>query len=324
MRKLSSALGASATLPKVDARVVVRASAEQYTLDFRAHKDGAASRRRLRVDSCEAVTEASALLLLLMLDPILADQLGAAAIMPDSDDIDQGPQEVGATGIDEAPEQKNPTSGSSELPPKAEPTAAQEGAQTAIPAGESRTREVSLVNSERWVDGGWLGVGPTMMTAMTPNPAWGVAGQAGFTLGRVRVAAAVSYLAAADAAIAGVEGARLRSSMARAGLRVEPEFVAGRWRFGPAVGVSVEYVAARSINITRSEGGATQWLSVQGGAWSTWTIAEGWGLSAQVGASLPLERPRYNIDGISEPVHRPSALGLETFLGAYWAWGSRL
>ncbi len=312
LEKLSTALGDSEPLPEIAARVVVKGEPERYILDFRATKDGVESRRRLLVDTCEAATEAGALLLLLTLDPLLADRLGASEIVEQKETEGPPPEPEDKT----APE---PTPAEDVKAPESEPTAA----QTPPSPSESRAVDVPLVEGGDWVRGGWIGAGPTLITGMTPSAAYGGTLRGGFELGRLQVAVAGAYLVAPEAPIPAIEGAGVRSTMARASVRGEPRFGTGWWHFGPAVGLSLEYVAATSVDITSSGAGATQWLSGQVGVWSTAMISESWGLRLDAGATFPFERPRYRIVGVQEPVHRPAWVGVEAFVGAFWAWGSQ-
>src|SRR5690606_7343759 len=97
-------MGDRPSAAEVSAQVHVTTRGQEYRLEYRADRDGTQSRRVLTLDSCEAVTEASALLLLLTIDPILADTMGATQLVDGAEaEVQPAPSDV-APAEDSRPE----------------------------------------------------------------------------------------------------------------------------------------------------------------------------------------------------------------------------
>jgi hypothetical protein len=298
----------------VAARVTVTGEGSRYHLDFEAESDGVKSRRRLVVDSCEAVTEAAALLLLLTMDPILARALGVEEPTSTPDDAtlpsEPPPDEPSAEPVEKAtPAKASPVSNvTSEVDSVDEPN--RRNPPPRIAGGDSGWR-------------GWVGVGPEFVQGMTPAAALGPAVSAGLGYGVLRLSGSAGWHRAWTANLEGLEDGSVEAELVRAGAGVGVQFGTSGVQLGPVVGVGFERVTARTFGISAPGEGSTSWPTLRGGVGLNALISTPWSLSAEVGALLPLSRPSFLVEGEPRAAHQPAKVGAEVLVAISWAWGSQ-
>jgi hypothetical protein len=308
---LREALGANVDgLPSVNAVIDVTPSGSNYVLSFRAQKGAVESRRALVLDSCEAAREVSVLLLLLAVDPILAESLGASRVVEQA----QAPAPPPAPVAEATPTQP----GTVRLTPAAAPT------PRLTRRAPSRPRAPAHDGHERgWVDGGWFALGGLLVSSVTPAAGFGVALEGGVRRAPFRVGASGGWARSLAATVDEVPGASLSASLLRAHLMASWELGPRDLRFGPVITLGVERVDAEVRGISAPTSGSTPLLSATAGGWLNLVVSRGWGLTARASALIPLEQPRFRVAGLREALHQPGPVGADVVLGVSWAWGSQ-
>ncbi|MGE5784778.1 MAG: hypothetical protein ACM3ZE_09305 [Myxococcales bacterium] len=308
MRRVREALGsATNNLPPVRATISIRASDSNYLVRFQARKGEVESRRTLVVDGCEAATEASTLLLLLTLDPVLAESLGANRVMANSENADPTPQ---------ADANVPPAQPVSEPLPVSTPHK---------PFAIEPQRSPATIASPglRWDLGAWAAFGGAMVSHVTPAVGLGVALEGGVRVGRLRIGMRSGWIQSLSAPVDELAGASVRAKMLRAHLTTGFELGSRAIRFGPAFDIGVDYVTAEVEGVSVSRPGSTPLISAAAGVWTNVVITGSYGLVARFGALFPLERPRFQVVSLQHPVHQPGPVGLDGFIGLFYVWGSQ-
>jgi hypothetical protein len=142
----------------------VLAKGSGYVLEYRAQKGTVESRRTLVLDSCEAAREAAVLLLLLTLDPILAESLGASRVVEQAEA--PGPPSVPTAEV---------------TPTPLGPVNSAASAGTTRPAkGTTHPSRAPLKEAagRGWVPGGWLAMGGSLVSSLTARAKNGLADEA--------------------------------------------------------------------------------------------------------------------------------------------------
>lgn len=324
LHKLRGALGKDAdSVGALDARVVVHTEGAQVILDYEARKGQNESRRTLTLDSCEIASEAAALLLLLTLDPLLAESMGAEQavqqIVQPAPPVTEPP--VPATEPP-APATEPPATATVEPTPARTTTNPSAVEPTPAPArpSEAESEQPSVVP---WLQGGWLGVGGGAVTALGPTTALGVGLEGGVRLHGVRLGARGAWQTSSRQPLDNPVGADVRASLLRAHLIAGLEFGRPVLRIGPWVGVGWERLSAEVRGITDSTPGSTTLLAASAGAWSEVRITRDWGLCLRAGLLLPLEHPAFQVAGVEGDVIKPGRMGVDLFLGILWAFSSQ-
>ncbi|HEX2730857.1 MAG TPA: hypothetical protein VHM70_04600 [Polyangiaceae bacterium] len=301
-------------MPALTARIVVSAAGDRYTLALDATRDGQKVTRTLQLDSCPAVTEASALLLLLALDPALGHQLGA----PEDDGI--------ASSMPE---------NTSERPPENTETQARakEPTPEAAPSSSSEAKPKGIAEDERppsapqkpagWDVAGQLSLGARAVHGVAPDWAIGPVLSAGLWFGGFGALGSASWNHGWESPLPGVQGASIRSDL----LHVD---LAGAYRFGtrevsaaPFLGLGTDLMSANVVGVTRPGGAHTEWASLRGGLLLNLLISGPWALDAELGLVRPLKRPAFSVAGVTGVAHQAEPFGVEAGLGISWRWGSQ-
>jgi hypothetical protein len=323
--KLEKALEGQVRDPiELSASVDVTKDGDVFRLEFEATRDSHRSRRTLLLDSCEAVTEASALLLLLTIDPVLADTIGATELVEST--------EAGTSGEPAAEPDPRPEPDSD---PRPEPdsdsdsdsdsdlqTSPERPSQRQDPKTESES-DATLTAPDSAVRGAWIALGPTASMGLAASTAFGVGAEGGVSTRTLAFSGGVSWLSALDADIPGVDGARVESTQLRALARAALVFGPAAARYGPYLGLSLDRVSADSRGVSAPGGGGTQWFSLLAGVSLDTKISGGWALALRGGIAIPTERPSFTVSQVRTVAHRPSVVAGEAFLGVLWGWGSQ-
>jgi hypothetical protein len=324
--KLREALGnGAAPVVETRAEVSIRPASKGVVLSYRALQGEVESRRTLALDSCAVASDAAALLLLLTLDPLLAESLGAAIAV---ESVAQVPEELPSRAEPPPATQSKPRPQPvpQERPPavpQTKPPIANSAQSERPPRDAREPRSPPPPAQAPWLSGGWLAVGGSALTAVTPRVAFGVGVEGGVRVGLVRVGARGGFDRALTRAFANPEGALVRASVLRAHLLAALDFGSPAFRFGPWVSLGWEHLSAEVTGISAPQPGATTLFASAAGGEIELTIERGWGFMARAGVLVPLERPRFRVAGIEELVHEPGPLGADLFFGVFWSWGSQ-
>lgn len=321
LQKLRTALGKDAdNVGAIDAAVHVRTEGAQVILDYQARKGEVSSRRTLTLDSCEIASEAAALLLLLTLDPLLAESLGAEQAVQQIVQPASAPEPTPEPPAPPAPAPPAEPPRTEAPPNKAPPNKEPSPAAVVTPADRE-----SLPRNEDtpWLQGGWLGVGGGAVTALGPSSALGVGLEGGVRLHGVRLGARGAWHTSSWQPLETPAGADVRASLLRAHLIAGLEFGRPMLRIGPWVGVGWERLSAQVRGITDPAPGSTALLAASGGVWSEVRITRDWGLCLRAGLLLPLEHPAFQVAGVQGDVIKPGRMGVDLFFGILWAFSSQ-
>jgi hypothetical protein len=312
--------------PPLVARVNVRAVGAAFKLVYEAQVAGSRSHRTLTLDTCEAVTEAAALLLLLTLDPSAAATLDVSNGAPPSSGPSNEPPSVG-TRVTTAPLTPVPTP---EQASSARASASRKSAVSTVnQINAVQKRAASDPNESRaaaaggWQPSGWLLLAGAALSELGPSVALGGTLEAGIAVGGLRLGAGLGYLRATDVALAEPEGARLRVDLLRLRGLGTYLFETGEFRYGPWLSLGAERVAARVDGIREPRPGHTTFASAALGAAVNLRLSERWEAGARLGAVVPWKRPEFRVIGIPGVLHRPGPVGLDAAVGILWAWGSQ-
>lgn len=310
LTKLRRALGGSSDpLPVAHASIVVAGETPHLVLTYRAQRGEVESRRTLVLDSCDAATEASVLLLLLTLDPVLAETLGASQV------VEQAGAPEPAREPEPEPTPVPPASAESPPAPRPEPAKPAVTTEAANPPAQAEEQPP--------IESGWLAAGGYFVSGIAPRVGFGAALEGGVRWGPLRLGLGGGWIRSMNAALDEIPDAELSATLLRAHLTAGLEFGPRVFRFGPAVALGVEYLEIEPRGVSAGRSGATPLLSASGGAWGSLAVSEDWGVLIRGNALVPLERPRFWVGGLHSPVHRPAAVGADVFLGFFWALGSQ-
>ncbi len=289
----------------LSAQIVVHSTDVGFTIQYDGFRDGVASKRELVVADCQAAVEASALLLLLTLDPVL----GVEALPAET----VAPEEPAAAVETDVPDVASPPRGSERAGGKS----GSPMRRRARDAGEPLTdRTAPRFEAPRGFLGGDL------VTALAPGVARGIRLGLGTAVSGIRGELAAAYAWVPKQSVSQVNDAWLVSHLYRLHFRLSYPLAVGRVRLAPLLGAGVEHLRARVDGITNPVSGASTWLTGVGGAELDVRIWGGLSWRLQAGVVVSLQRPRFIVRGL-DPVHQPGPLGLEANAGLVWAWEPR-
>lgn len=307
MGKLRAALGSTSEgLPAANVTVVVTPRDARYLLSYRARRADVVSQRSLVVDGCEAASEVAALLMILTLDPVLAESLGAAQVV----------EQVATPAAAPEPAPAAAPPAPTEPPPAAAPESTPPAPPPPPPLAPRPARRP-------WLDGAWLALGGARLTAVTPSAGYGFSMEGGVRRAPLRLSASGGWARSLDVDIEGVPGARLRATVLRAHVTAALEIGPRPLRFGPSADLGVEVLTADPRGISAGHSGSTPLVSAALGGWASLAISRHWGLLGRAKVLLPLERPRFWVGGLEAPVFQPERVGSDLSLGVFFAWGSQ-
>jgi hypothetical protein len=298
------------------AAVVVRLVDGGLKLTYEATTDGAPSRRDLVVTDCAAAVEASALLLMLTLDPMAAAR--AAALPAEVDAAAPAEPETPATGQSEAGPLPAP-------PPKLAPPPkpVQPSPTVDVEAADADVVQPPSLSSPFDLGDTWVGVAGELVTGLAPNAGRGLRLDVGTTVSGVRVGVWGSYDWVSPRVIAQAPFASIESRLYRLRVWAGPSFRAGAVQFGPLLAFGAEHLRAEVVGISDPAPGAMTWLSGAVGGHFDVHLTRSLALRAQAAAVFSLERRSFTVRGIPDPVHQPRALGVEGAGGLLWVWGAQ-
>ncbi len=288
----------------LSAQIAVHPTDGGFTIHYDGFRHGVASKRELVVADCQAAVEASALLLLFTLDPVL--------------DVQMLPEETVASE-ESAPEVDT------DVPDVASPPQAERAGPKPAPAMGPRARDADVPLADRTaprLEAPMVFLGGDLVTALAPGVARGVRLGLGSAVSGIRGEIAAAYAWVPEQSVPEVNDARLVSHLYRLHLRLSYPLVAGTVRLAPLLGAGVEHLWARVDGITNPVSGASTWLTGVGGAELDVRVWGALSWRLQAGVVVSLQRPRFIVKGLG-PVHQPDPLGLEASTGLVWAWEPR-
>lgn len=303
--------GSDRAYEAVRATVAVRETRAGLRVNYDATRSGHSSKRELVVTDCAAAVEASALLLVLTLDPVLASSATVDGLATGPVDAEPAPS----------------------VEPAPEPTPASKPEPKVVAAPKSRLPEPRPIEdapdalpSPSIVEGGWLGLGGELVTGVSPTVGRGLRLDLGTTAFGARFGIWGAYNWVSDHAVPELgPAANLRSQLMRLRAWGGPVFAAGITRFGPVLSLGVEHLRANVVGIARPAPGHSTWLSASAGGHLDVHFSSAVALRLQAAALLSLERPTFSVRRGPEVVlvYQPSPIGLEASGGLVWVWGSQ-
>jgi hypothetical protein len=286
--------------------VVSREKGAGWRLRLDMSHDGSARVRTLQGDSCEAVTNAGALVLAFAIDPQAAG-LHAPSMQADV----PAPTE---RRVEAAFAESRPSEPPSPEPPSREPGETASASPLAAPhppAIESIERAPlpRAARARNWSLRMLVGVDAGAL----PQPTgWaGLAVRRAF--GPFSIELGASYFAPRRRELSGPNG--LRGGDFDLGLLALGgcyAFASGALEFGPCAGGEAGTVRASGFGVGNPGDGKGLWLAGTGVMAARWRVAPWLGVAAQAGFAFPLARPVYYLDNVG-PVYRSDAV---TFRGS--------
>lgn len=295
-REFRDLLGDRDEIDPVDARVTVTPRGDGYLLDFQATYRGAKSQRQLGLLDCRGAPEATAVLLLLTVDPLRAAEL-------DEPIVDAPPPATTPSESTVAPpEPAKPSQASASIPPGPKPKA--RPPQPASPTPR------------------WVALGPLLRSGTSPEVALGGRLEGGVELGASEVVLGLggNYVLASD--LSAVPGGRLDGTLVGIQGTLRLPYRNHVIDVGPCISAMGERLSLAASGVTSPGSGATQWVSLGAGLFARRQLFRPIALELSAGATVPLQRPAYRLMGVGV-VHRPSVVGFEAFLGIGWHWNSQ-
>ncbi len=330
LNKLRRALGDTTPAEaETTARVKVTARGDRYVVEYSARTNGVRSSRTLNVDSCEAATEAAALLLLLTLDPVLADTIGAAKVVDAAEAEPEQPakpepssgQNADAEEEDDDDERSATGEPSPATPEAANstPQRAQAPASTDVDVAQPTENALAAAMGDTW-----FGLGAQTVTGVTPRLGIGAGLVGGAEFGWLSTELGVLWARALDATVPSIDGSRVVARLWEAHIDAGAQLGTRTFGYGPRVGLGAVMLQAETGGVTETGAGSSQWLVVRGGAHISTAITGAWTLTAGGDVLWSLRRPRFLIAGADQVVaHRPATFGSELFLGISYRWSSQ-
>ncbi|WP_437633954.1 hypothetical protein [Sorangium sp. So ce854] len=282
-----------------------------FVLHIELSRDGWKSARTVRGATCRALADAGALMVAMAIDPEVATRSGTEAPgdRPSARALPANP----------APEPPAAAARTAEPAPRRGPPAS-------APATRGRARRARQTEGAAERDlslrlglgaMGDLGTMQGLSSAIEPwaavvvGPARLEAG-ASFWPGNTAASAARPQSGGTIDLVAGsITACALLPPVARA---VRPHFEVG----APCAGIELGRMHAEGYGVSDPEEGSALWAALRGGAAVAWVAAPWVRLRLRLEAVVPLERPRFVLEGVGE-VHEPgvaarAALGLELAL----------
>jgi hypothetical protein len=245
--------------------------------------NGPVAERRFEASSCEAIADATALIV-------------ATALLPAGRSPETAPAPTEHADASDAPKA---------APPVAVPTPAVtakpiEAKATPTPHSNAHTLAVFAAG--------------VIDAATLPSPALGAQIGIGAKLGaRMRIEVEWMYYTSQSKTSA-TSNAGASFALWNVGARVCGAVVQAPVEISPCVGADAHNVQASGFGGKTNEDTSAIWTSGVGGVLVRWPVASWLALRAHVEASLAATRPRFIVEG-DGPLHRPSALGARSGIG---------
>jgi hypothetical protein len=257
---------------------VEKSAAATFSLSLSTRLDGVSGERRFEGSSCQAVIEAAALTLALMLNPEVEPPRRVVA--------DEGPPAPASADARSKPARRLPER--SQLP----------SPRPSLPFG-SAAPPAPLRGTFAALAGVQAGLLPSAAPEL--SAAIGVSTR---TLGAFLTA---SYVPAQDVRLPGQDsGGRLWAASANL-LGCWSALVGARGSVGPCAGLELSRVAGRGLGVDEPDDGAIIWASVAAGVSGGLRLSPSFELRGTVLGLLPLARPEVFLDDIGQ-VHEPGSL----------------
>lgn len=266
--------------------------------------EGATQARELRGSTCKAVTDATALILALMIDP-------DAAMSPGEE---EAPSETKTT--DDQPEVAPPPT-SAPPPDRRAPAKTQ---KPTIPADPARPIDIRL--------NAWAGADIGSLPGVAPG--FGALGSIAF--GVPRLSLGIAFWPDKAGTLAALPSAGSDVGLVAGELGSCAALLQKPIEIAPCAAVEIGQLFAEGFGVTGARRGAAAWVALKGGGAFAWRPFEKQapqkeeqpflgrvGITARFELVIPLLRPRFVIEGIG-PVHSPAdvagrgALGIEITL----------
>jgi len=274
-------------------RAFVRARADvqrtfnnRFRVELTTEVEGRAGHRAIEEQSCQAMAEATVLILAWMIDP-------KAGGVPQSSGGDAPPSVRSDLPRKRASQPLGP------LPTRA--------AQVPPQGGEWQP----VFGVEMLADGGTL-----------PSPALGAALAAGLRSDRLQLTARGALFNSVEARLADSKatvGASFALSSVRAEICGSPIGAAASWRIAACAGPELDRLVAHGFGVDTPRSAVVTWLSLALGAEARFRLAGPFELAAALGLILPTRRERFGLDGLGI-LHRPAVASGRASLGLYLAF----
>lgn len=265
---------------RLEAEIEVEKSpAAPFSLALSTRLDGVSGERRFEGSSCQAVIEAAALTLALMLNPEVQPPRGVAA--------DEGPPSPARADTSRPnPARRLPERSQMPGPRPSLPF------ERAVPPVELRGTFAALAG----VQAGLLpSTGPELSAAI------------GLSTRRLGAFLTASYVPAQDVRLPGQDaGGRLWAASANL-LGCWSALVGVTGSVGPCAGVELSRVSGRGLGVDEPNDGAIIWASAAAGVSGGLRLSPSFELRGAVLGLVPLARPEVFLDDIGQ-VHEPGSL----------------
>lgn len=269
---------------------------DRWTVTLRTRRPDASGERVLEAASCNALADATAVILALALvppgqavtpSPALVAANVTANATPEPSGQPANPAAAPAPVATKAPEEDRATSSSPANPAKPGPSG-----PPAIALGAFASTD-----------------------AMTlPTVALGGGGSLAWTPGSLRIEASASVFAGQSQTIdASTAGARF--SMTSLGAGACYTLLHGALELAPCGGGSMHWVSAEGFGATANYDATSRWAAVDGGLLARAPLTSWLALRARADGLVPLGRPSFEVEN-EGVVHKPPPFGIRAALGA--------
>jgi hypothetical protein len=258
---------------------VEKSGVATFSLALSTRLDGVSGERRFEGSTCQAVMEAAALTLALMLNPEVEPPRGVAA--------DEGPPSLASAEV------------SRPAPARTLPDRSQPPRPRLSSPSESTTPSVELH--------GTLAALAGIQAGLLPKAGPELSAAIGVSTRRVGAFLTASYVPAQDARLSGQEaGGRLWAASANL-LGCWSALAGAAGSVGPCAGGELSRVAGRGLDVDEPKDGAIIWGSVVAGVSGGLRLSPSFELRGTVLGLVPLARPEVFLDDIGQ-VHEPGRL----------------
>jgi hypothetical protein len=277
--------GAAPTDLTLDGRVT-RLGESEWQLALSQRSSTGSEQRQVKAARCDELAEAAALLIALSIDPSLT-----------------GPPSTPTT---------------SAFPGETEPAATIEKPEAAgevkSPDPAAPVHPVPVVPSSPWRLRG--GATFAAWSRRLPGLAPGIAAHAGMASRHWVVLGELGFFPPRHASVpASAAGGDL--FMASGGGQLGYLWQLHRLGLGPIAGAELQWLHGEGANVDAPQSADVMLVSVQAGARVSLVFSRSWALVAGAAVALPVNRPRFVVDGVG-PVHRPDAWGVRFGFGVEW------
>lgn len=270
--------GARPPTPLEVRAAVTEDAAGGFRVRVETDREGATRVRELRAQSCEALADATAVILALMIDP------AAVAAAPPAP---SPPASAPAPPIVGAPSNSRP-----------EPVLPPPGRLSPPPTPPPRPTEVRF-HLATWAlaDAGSL-----------PGVSFAAGGAAGLSIGAVRIELGAGAWPARAAPIAARPTAGGDVSLIAGSAGACYDFLdRDGFSLGPCAAVELGRLHAAGYGVTTPGDGSALWSAGKAGAWLAWAPARRFAISLKLDAVVPFARPSFVLENVG-PVHRAGAV----------------